>query len=100
MATLSTKEQKRTATANIRAVEALLRGWDPIHVQPGNDWPADEYDSYAPHIVSLVMNGCTPLELANHLRVLRTEYMEMSEDDARDREVATAIIRAIRAATV
>jgi hypothetical protein len=34
--------------ADIRAVEAMLRRWDPIGVERGSMAPADEYDGYAP----------------------------------------------------
>jgi hypothetical protein len=34
-------------------VEGILRRWDPIGVRPGELAPIDEYDSYAPHIVSI-----------------------------------------------
>lgn len=54
----------------VRAVEGILRRWDPIGVQPGTVAPADEYDSYAPHIVSMVKGGCSVEELAAHLERL------------------------------
>ena len=62
---------KRAAMADIAAVEILLRLWDPIGVKPGIFAPVDEYNSYAPHIVSMVKGGCTFEELVAHLEHLR-----------------------------
>ena len=59
----------------VHAVQAALREWDPVGVHPGDDWPADEYDAYAPHIVSLLAHGATAEELAKHLEHLRTMTM-------------------------
>lgn len=73
MASLDHKARKNTAVAKIRLVEELLRRWDPIGVQPGAMAPADEYDSYASHIVSMVEGGCTVEELASHLGDLQWE---------------------------
>jgi hypothetical protein len=69
------KTLKDAAMADIHLVQAILRRWDPIGVEPGSVAPADEYDSYAPHIVSLVKNGCTAEELAAHLERLGSETM-------------------------
>jgi hypothetical protein len=44
---------KRSTMSEISVVADILRRWDPINVQPGTVGPADEYDSYAPHIVSM-----------------------------------------------
>ena len=48
------KVRKRGAMVRVRAVEEILRRWDPIGVEAGKLAPLDEYDRYAPHIVSLV----------------------------------------------
>ena len=52
------KARKKEAMTRVRAVQAILRRWDPMDLAPGEFAPADEYDSYAPHIVSLVAQGC------------------------------------------
>jgi len=44
------KALENAAMADIRIVESILRRWDPIGVEPGELGPADEYDSYAPHM--------------------------------------------------
>jgi hypothetical protein len=69
------KAMKNAAMADIRIVESILRLWDPIGVAPGKFAPTDEYDSYAPHIVSMVNSGCRPDELASHLEQLAVMTM-------------------------
>jgi hypothetical protein len=69
------KGAKNRAMAQVRAVERILRTWDPINVSPGVEAPADEYDSYAPRILSMIKSGCTQDELASHLEHLASEVM-------------------------
>ena len=57
----------------------------PINVQPGTVRPADEYDGYAPHIVSMVNGGCTIEDLAVHLEHLGTETMGMGPSSDKSR---------------
>jgi hypothetical protein len=76
------KTLKNAAMADIRLVQAILRRWDLIGVEPGVVAPADEYDSYAPHIVSMVKGGCTTEELATHLEHLGSETMGLGQSNA------------------
>lgn len=76
------KTLKNAAMADIALVQAILRRWDPIGVEPGVVAPADEYDSYAPHIVSLVKGGCTTEELASHLEHLGSQTMGLGPSNA------------------
>ncbi len=82
MAAPDHKILKNAAMADVRLVEAILRRWDPIGVEPGAVAPADEYDSYAPHIVSMVTGGCTAAELASHLEHLGSETMGLGPSNA------------------
>ena len=82
MSALDRKKLKGEAMADIRLVEAILRRWDPIGVEPGSAAPADEYDSYAPLIVSMVKGGCTIEELATHLERLGSEVMGLGPSSA------------------
>lgn len=93
------KSQKRRALAEMRVVEELLRRWDPIGVRPGEDWPSDEYDCYAPHIVSLVKGGCSHANLTKHLEHLRMDRMGVGKGRRCDSEIANHIIEALRAST-
>jgi hypothetical protein len=90
------KGPKGQAIAQIRSVERILRDWDPIGVQPGVAAPADEYDSYAPHIVSLVRSGCTACMLTVHLESLCVEVMGLGlsteASRSRSQECASRIL--------
>ncbi|GAB4224049.1 MAG: hypothetical protein Kow0062_25140 [Acidobacteriota bacterium] len=90
------KESKAKAMARVARVESILRRWDPIGVRPGELAPADEYDSYAPHIVSLVEHGCSVQQLAQHLEKLRTETIGVKAYPERDMEIAREIVESLR----
>ena len=94
------KEQTRDAMQLVSKVEDILRRWDPIGIAPGEAGPADEYDSYAPHIVSMVAQGCSLAELSHHLEVIRVERTGVEANRDRDREMAGEILQAIRAKAV
>jgi hypothetical protein len=94
------KERKRAAMDCVAKVQAILRRWDPIGVQPGELAPADEYDSYAPHIVSMVAQGCSREQLRAHLGTLRTDTIGVGEHRQKDSEIAGEIMEAIRGKAV
>ena len=96
MPVLSPKARKRQATAQIRAVEGVLRRWDPIGVEPGISGPADEYDSYAPHIVTMVLAGAAANDVALHLGKLRVQSIGLSTDFASDEAFALEVFDALR----
>ena len=79
------KNLKHAAMVKIRAVQEILRRWDPINVAPGTVAPSDEYDSYAPHIVSMVEGGCTIDDLASHLEHLCVQAMGLRASSAQSR---------------
>ena len=79
---------------------AILRRWDPIGVRPGEFAPADEYDSYAPHIVSLVVGGCSIAQLSQHLEDLRIRTIGVEANGERDGETAAEIVRTLRIRSV
>lgn len=90
------KKVKQAAMARIRTVEALLRKWDPIGVLSVEGGPMDEYDSYAPHIVSMVQNGCSVAQLSAHLRHLRTEVIGVPSNEDADQKTAENIIHELQ----
>jgi hypothetical protein len=100
MAPSNRKTLKDGAMAEIRAVEEILRRWDPIGVEPGTFAPADEYDAYAPHIVSMVHNGCTIDELAAHLERLGSDTMGIgpssTESAAHNLRIAILVVNRLR----
>ena len=96
MASNDRKVAKAKAMRQIDRLQAILRKWDPIGVQPGEFAPADEYDSYAPHIVSLVARGCSVAELTRHMEELRTGIIGVEANPERDHEIAAEIVEALR----
>ena len=89
------KKQKKIAVARIRIVEGILRQWDPIGVLSVEGGSEDEYDSYAPHIVSMVQNSCSVAQLSAYLSQLRTETMGVPNHEESDRRAAEKIISAL-----
>jgi hypothetical protein len=89
------KKLKSAAMEQVRVVEAVLRRWDPIGVAPGILGPADEYDTYAPHIASKIVAGTTAHDLALHLGHLRTVVIGMREDESADLKFASELIEAL-----
>ena len=72
----------------VHRVQAILRRWHSIGVHPGDLASADEYDSYAPHIVSLVAQGCSFAQLSRHLGELRVGVIGLEANPERDGEIA------------
>ena len=62
--------------------------------------PADEYDTYAPHIVSLVAQGCSVAHLLGHLQKLRTGMVCMRDNPKHDMDIASEIIAALRSEAI
>ena len=90
------KSIRRGAVARIRAVEEILRRWDPIGVEPGLIAPADEYDTYAPYIVSMVDGGCSVETLAAHLEHLTVSVIGVHAEYDVSFEFAEEIVTALR----
>ena len=87
---------RRDAMRRVAIVQDILRRWDPIGVCPGEMAPADEYDSYAPHIVSMVAQGCSLEELQTRLEEICVESMGLGTDSAREYAIASEILKALR----
>ena len=78
-----------------RHVEEVLRRWDPIGVIVGtveDGCPVDEYDSYAPHFVTLLSHGCSVDELADHLESIRVESIGLPAFRSSDLAVASNLV--------
>lgn len=89
---------RRRLRAEIRAAAAVLRQeWDPIGRGQIEDLPADEYDSYAPHVVSLVQAGADDEAIADYLSQLESETIGASS--GRDLRTVAARLRAAIAAS-
>jgi hypothetical protein len=87
------RKQRGLVDAAISLVCTALREWDPIGVFPNwPDGPVDEYDSYAPHIVTLLRSGASQTEIANELQRIRTEPIGLPANRPRDEEMARRIL--------
>ena len=87
--------QKDNVTQRVITVQDILRRWDPIDVRPGDLAPADEYDGYAGHIVSMVAQGCSVEQLRNHLGRICVEEIGVESKPLRDQEIARQILAAL-----
>ena|SRR5687767_15315732 len=96
MAAPDHKSRKNAAIAKIRLVEEILRRWDPVGVQPGMLAPPDEYDSYAPHMVSMVEGGCTVEELASHLGDISSAAIGVGSNLKANATFAAQIVEVLR----
>jgi len=85
------------ASAKIRVVQGILRRWDPVGVKPGQFAPEDEYDSYAPQIVSMVESGCSSDVLAAHLEHLSVHKIGVGSNVRTSTKFAAEIIRTLQA---
>ena len=83
--------RNRDAMQRIAVVEEILRRWNPI----GQSVPAEEYDSHAPQIVSMVAQGCSLEQLCSQLEEIRVN-MGMGPFGGADRDIAVEILRALR----
>src|SRR5216684_2427298 len=87
------RKRRGQVDAAISLVCAALREWDPMGVFP--NWPAgpaDEYDSYAPHIVTLLRSGANQTEIADELERTRTRSIELPPNRPRDEEIARRVL--------
>ena len=87
------KRLRKQAADHIEAVQSILRAWDPIGVYPNIEGaPRDEYDSYAPRIVSLLHEGCTREKLAAHLQYIRVRWIGLPPSPEQDRQFADKLV--------
>ena len=93
-------KRKKLAMAEVRAVEEILRRWDPIGVLPGIADPLDEYNSYALHIVTMVKVGAaTTTDLAAHLEQIAAVTMGLCPNETgtqHNLEIAAELIDRLR----
>jgi hypothetical protein len=77
-----------------RVKKILWEKWDPIGVNDGdNEWN-DEYDSYAPHIFRLALEGKDAISIAGSLSLSVEQNMGLSSNKEHDMKVANLIIKA------
>ncbi len=90
---------RKAIREKIESIETILREWDPIGVfeptlSPNEDdpWPADEYDSYAPRILTLLNSGANSREVSAWLSDIRTSSMTLPKNDEVDMQVAEKLL--------
>jgi hypothetical protein len=75
--------------ARLETVKRALRKWDPIGVietLEESGLPPDEYDSYAPSVLSGVESGENGQDLAKRLASIRVDYMGLGDRRPSERE--------------
>jgi hypothetical protein len=88
-------DRQAEARHDLEEVEAALRRWDPIGVLPGpgdDQGPMDEYDSYAPQVLGLLMRGSGVTEVEQHLVAIRTKTMGCPAHPPTDRSIAEQLV--------
>jgi hypothetical protein len=89
------RANRKEIDLDIASVEAVLREWDPIGVFP--NWEsspaADEYDSYAPQLLSMLYGNHSLSDIADRLELLRTKTMGLPRNRHRDEAVATQLLQ-------
>ena len=74
--------------------QILWEKWDPIRVNDGdNEWD-DEYDSYAPHISRLALEGKDEERIALSLSSAEKDSMGMSPNKPHNLKVAKLVLEA------
>ena len=75
----------------------LLEQWDPLGV---NEHPEaeDEYDSYIPGVIKLLLNGSTASAIAVHLGGIAVDIMGLASNSEHELKVAQALLSAAAAA--
>lgn len=87
------RKRRIEVDAALSFVCTVLRAWDPLGVLPNAPGgPRDEYDSYAPHIVTLLLSGATRSEIADELERIRTQLIGLPAMRRRDAQVAEQLL--------
>lgn len=68
--------------------DVLFRDWDPI----GCGVPEDEYDSYVPEIIRLLLQGAEAQQISDHLYMLETSKMGSPGNRKRNARVAAKLL--------
>src|ERR1017187_10398597 len=74
-----------------RVDEVLHYIWDPIGVS-GVPMARDEYETYVPHVFSLLKSNTNPEPIVKFLFEVTTDRMGLKEARAKDAEVAEILL--------
>jgi len=72
--------------------EVLHYVWDPIGVA-GSPHARDEYDSYVPGVVSLLLADASAKTIAKHLTQITTDSMGLGAGSQRDLQTAELLLQ-------
>lgn len=76
--------------------QVLFNDWDPIGVNDGFE-AIDEYDSYAPQIVSMSLkDDFSETALVEYLHDIRTNKMGLPANKDLDRKVSIKLVEALK----
>ena len=73
---------RKHVEARLEVVRRALRRWDPIGVIEDLEetgLPPNEYDSYAPHLLTIVESGADAHDISLHLVSIRVDFMSLGE---------------------
>ena len=72
----------------------ILHAWDPIGVydDPEHAPAGEEYDSYVPAVIALLLRDADIEEIASHLSAIRTANMGLEPNDGADRNTAVTLM--------
>jgi hypothetical protein len=79
-----------------RVARILWKDWDPIGVYNEEDEWDDEYNSYVPSILNLLLEGRDEYKISNHLTMLVVENMGLSSTtgNEHDKKIAKLLLQA------
>lgn len=87
------KLRKRQALERVATVARLLREWDPLAI--ADIAPKDEYNTYAPPVVSLVAQGANAWRVAQYLSEVQREHMGVPDTPAKNLVFAERIVQSL-----
>jgi hypothetical protein len=85
-----TKKQK-AFLAEVKKI--LWEKWDPIGVNDGENECDDEYDSYAPHIFRLAIEGKDAIRIAQSLTISTEQNIGLGASREHDLKIAELILQ-------
>jgi len=83
------------ADEELLGVRKILARWDPIGVIDSleeDGLPPDEYDSYAPAILTMLRGGTTQDAIVQHLRLIQVCFMGLASSPDHDRWIADQLL--------
>jgi hypothetical protein len=94
LGTIDLKDNRKIVSSTNRLVNRVLIDWNPIMISTKSILK-DEYSTYAPEITKMLLNGANEKELFFHLKNLRIEKMQVTEDDLQDIQSARKLLELV-----